>query len=157
MRKQSLFPSILALLLVLPVGAASAQSHQKSLKGVRAQAASGATVTIRVCNRSNDPALVAISYIKVGESRFINEGWFRVNAGACKDLAETGNAHFYAYADVVDKDRHWGGSHDLCVEYPGPYEFYTSASDTCRSGQETRGFVPMEATDTGTYTWNLDP
>lgn len=148
----------MALLFALPSAAPQAQDVRKSLKGAAAQPArSAATVTIRVCNRTSDTALVALSYIKVGESRFVNAGWYRVEPGDCDDLAETDNAHFYAYADVDGEDRFWGGNHDLCVEYPGPYEFYTSTNDTCDSDQEVRAFVTMTATEAGTYTWNLDP
>lgn len=114
-------------------------------------------LTIRVCNRSADDALVALSYVPPGENRFLNEGWFRVEPGECKNLAKTDNANFYAYADVDGTDRYWGGSHDLCVEYPGPYEFYSTGSDYCEADQDVKGFVPMTAKEPGTYTWNLDP
>lgn len=148
----------MALLFAIPAASPLAQDSRKSLKGAAAQAArSAATVTIRVCNRTSDTALVALSYIKVGESRFVNAGWWRIAPGACDDLVDTDNAHFYAYADVDGEDRYWGGSHNLCVEYPGPYEFYSGSGDYCDSDQEVRGFVTMTATETGTYTWNLDP
>lgn len=114
-------------------------------------------IQLKVCNRSNDDALVAVSYIPLDEKRFYNRGWFRVNAGQCHELVETRNSNFYFYADVVGKDRHWGGSHNLCVQYPGPYNFYSDGSGYCDEGQETRGFSPAKANEFGTFTWNLDP
>jgi len=114
------------------------------------------TIQLRVCNRSGSNAMVAVSYIPVGEERFYNRGWFRVNAGECHDIVETGNSNFYFYADVEGDDSHWGGSHKLCVEYPGPYNFYSTSSQYCGSNQEVRGFQPASMEEPGTFTWYLD-
>lgn len=135
---------MLALGLLAAATAQPAQAEEGLLK-------------LRVCNRSSDAALVAISYVPVGSSKFRNEGWFRVNPGECKQLAETDNATWYGYADVVGKDRHWGGNWDLCVQYPGPYDFWSTGSEYCESWQEVRGFVVMTAKEGGDFTWNLDP
>jgi len=120
--------------------------------------ATRATVDLKVCNYSGRDATVAVSYVEVGSGRFINRGWFDVYNGACIDLVSTDNANFYMYADAVDgSGRSWAGSHALCVQYPGPYTFWSDGTDTCPTGYETRNFVPMHADKAGPYTWTLDP
>lgn len=158
----------LAAVSALAVGLSSipgaADAQQKSFKGNRgaapaAPAARGSQglLKIQVCNRSRDGASVALSFIEPGDEQFINRGWFSVRAGECKVLGETDNATFYGYADVDGTDRFWGGNHSLCVEYPGPYTFYTSRDGYCTSSQDVRDFVVLTATEPGTFTWNLDP
>lgn len=117
-----------------------------------------ATVDIRVCNNSGRNASVAISYVEVGSGRFINRGWYEVANGACTNLVTTNNSNFYMYGDAMDgSGRRWSGGHALCVQYPGPYTFWSDGGTTCPSGYETRDFVPLHAESTGTYTWTLDP
>lgn len=117
-----------------------------------------ATVDIRVCNESGRDATAAVSYVEVGSGRFINRGWYDVANGACTNLVTTDNANFYLYADASDgSGRSWSGNHALCVQYPGPYTFWSDGSDTCPTGYETRDFVVMRADDVGAYTWTLDP
>ena len=117
-----------------------------------------ATVDIRVCNESGRNATTAISYVEVGTGRFINRGWYNVNDGACTELVSTDNANFYMYADAMDgSGRAWRGNHSLCVQYPGPYTFWSDGSDTCPTGYETRDFVVLHADDVGAYTWTLEP
>lgn len=116
------------------------------------------TVDIRVCNSSGRPASVAISYVEVGSGRFINRGWYEVADGACKGLVTTDNSNFYMYGDAMDgSGRSWSGSHTLCVQYPGPYTFWSDGGTTCPSGYETRNFVPLRTDTAGTYTWTLNP
>jgi uncharacterized membrane protein len=117
-----------------------------------------ATVDVEVCNRSGRNSTVAISYVEIGTSRFINRGWYEVADGACTSLVSTDNANFYMYGDTVDgSGRTWSGDHALCVQYPGPYTFWSDGADTCPAGYETRDFVVLHAEETGTYTWTLDP
>jgi len=146
-----------ALAALAGASAASGQDWGDEDSHSAASSKTSQAIQLRVCNRSGDDALVAVSYIPVGESRFVNRGWFPVGAGECGDIAQTNNSNFYFYADVVDQDSHWGGSHSLCVEYPGPYDFYTAGSDYCDSGQETRDFVSASRQEPGTFTWDLDP
>lgn len=114
-------------------------------------------VNLRVCNSSGRNATVAVSYVQVGESRFMNRGWYDVANGECKNIVDTDNANFYFYADATDgSGRNWQGSHNLCVEYPGPYTFYSGGTE-CGSHQELRGFVPFSAQEGGSWTWTLDP
>lgn len=116
------------------------------------------TVDLRVCNHSGRNATVAVSYVEVGQTRFINRGWYDVAAGACTELVSTDNANFYFYADATDgSGRNWQGSHTLCVEYPGPYVFHSNGSSECDAGQELRNFSAFSADDYGPWTWNLDP
>lgn len=116
------------------------------------------TVELRVCNNSGRNATVAVSYVEVGASQFINRGWYDVADGACENLVTTDNANFYFYADATDgSGRRWQGNHSLCVEYPGPYTFHSDGSTECKSWQEVRNFVPASASEPGVYTWTLDP
>ncbi len=162
-----------ALAVLVPVSGAEANNTKGAVKGAAPRSSApasapsnngnngnrgngGGRLDIEVCNRSDDNASVALSFMEVGENRFINRGWFTVRAGRCEVLATTGNATFYAYADVEGTDRAWEGNHSLCVQYPGPYTFYTSG-EYCAEGQVTRKFTVMTASEAGKYTWNLDP
>lgn len=115
-------------------------------------------IEVQVCNRSGRDAQVAISYIQPGESRFINRGWYKVENGDCSVIAKTRNAHFYLYADADDgSGLAWQGDFPICVEYPGPYTFYSSGDDYCGDDQELRQFVAIKSEEPGRHTWNLDP
>ena len=117
-----------------------------------------ATVDLRVCNQSGRDATVAVSYVEVGTGRFVNRGWYEVANGACSALVSTDNANFYMYADATDgSGRSWSGNHALCVQYPGPYTFWSTGGEYCDEGQEVKNFVAMHADQTGDYTWTLDP
>lgn len=117
-----------------------------------------ATVDIQVCNESGRNGTVAISYVEVGTNQFINRGWYEVADGTCESIVSTDNANFYMYGDTLDgSGRSWSGNHALCVQYPGPYTFWSDGSDTCPAGYEIRNFVVMHADETGTYTWTLHP
>ena len=155
--KTHLFAAAMAVSLAAGMpGVAAAQSKPGMTKGGPAVAA--ATVDVRVCNRSGRNGTVAISYVEVGTGRFINRGWYEVANGACRELVSTDNANFYMYGDTLDgSGRTWAGNHALCVQYPGPYTFWSDSSDACPSGYETRNFVVIHAEEAGSYTWNLDP
>lgn len=118
-------------------------------------AAAQAVVTIRVCNDSRWDALVAVSYMPRGDSRWLNRGWTRVNRGACRVVGETNNANFYLYADRVGASGYWGGNNNLCVEYPGPYSFYNVGSMTCSPAQRSVPFRRIHVSSGGTYDWRL--
>lgn len=118
----------------------------------------GATVDIQVCNESGRNASVAVSYVEVGSGQFINRGWYEVYNGNCTSIVSTDNANFYMYADATDgSGRSWSGHHALCVEYPGPYTFWSTGGEYCDDHQEVKNFVPMTADHVGVYTWTLDP
>lgn len=139
----------LCLALAAGPGPAAAQKGPSSGDG---------EIVIRVCNNTNDSARVALSYQPVGSGQFYNEGWYGVPSRSCQDLARTGNAYIYGYAEVEnDGSRYWSGDHPLCVQYPGPYAFWSTGSAYCETGQDLRNFVVMHAEDFGVYTWTLDP
>lgn len=151
---------ILAAALVVagapaPADAQTKPGSQPYKPGVSEAAA---TIDLKVCNYSGRSATVAVSYVQVGESRFMNRGWYDVANGACRDLVTTDNANFYFYADATDgSGRSWKGTHTLCVEYPGPYTFYSTGGSECATGQDTRDFSPFHADEPGSWTWTLDP
>jgi len=155
MRTPILAATLAASVAAWHPGAAVAQTKP----GMTAPApARPATVDVRVCNSSGRDGTVAISYVEVGTGRFINRGWYVVNNGACTELVSTDNANFYMYGDTLDgSGRTWSGNHALCVQYPGPYTFWSDGGDTCPAGYETRNFVVMHADDVGPYTWTLEP
>jgi len=153
---------LIAITTAAALGAAPAAWAQAkpsgSTAGVAGAGASRPTVDLRVCNNSGRGASVAVSYVEVGSSQFINRGWYEVANGACEAIVSTDNANFYFYADATDgSGRSWKGGHNLCVEYPGPYTFHSTGETECASWQELRGFVPAHAEEPGQYTWNLDP
>jgi uncharacterized membrane protein len=114
-------------------------------------------IVVRVCNNTNDNARVALSYQPVGSAQFYNEGWYGVPSRSCQDLVRTGNAYIYGYAEVENNGAlYWSGDHPLCVEYPGPYAFWTGNSTYCAAHQELRNFVVLHAEDFGTFTWDLN-
>ncbi|KFN50327.1 DUF1036 domain-containing protein [Arenimonas composti] len=159
MSRTAILAAASVLLAGLAIAPESADAQNKRFKGSSAPAArsSEGLLKIQVCNRSRQGASVALSFIEPGDTEFINRGWFTVRAGECKILGQTDNATFYGYADVEGTDRFWGGNHTLCVEYPGPYTFYTARDGYCTASQDTRDFVVLTATEAGTFTWNLDP
>jgi uncharacterized membrane protein len=124
----------------------------------KAPGEAGSEIVFRVCNNTNDPARVAVSYQPVGNNQFYNEGWYGVPSRSCQDIVRTGNAYIYGYAEVEnDGSRYWAGDHPLCVQYPGPYAFWSTNSQYCGAGQELRNFVAMHVDEFGVYTWTLDP
>ncbi len=79
-------------------------------------------------------------------------------ARSCQDVANTSNGYFYAYAEVEgDSTRYWNGDVPLCVQYPGPYEFWSLGHTSCDSRQVLQYFVPLHSEQWGVYTWTLDP
>jgi len=123
------------------------------------QAAAQSTIDISVCNRTRNDALVAISYQPVGSkpTDWKNQGWFTVYSGDCAYIASTATANFYLYAEVYGNSSvYWGGRHNLCVVYPGPFDYWNRGGN-CKRGQSAVPFVPLTAGQYGPYTWNLDP
>lgn len=121
-----------------------------------AQAAS--TVTLRVCNHTDESVLVGSSYIPIGGSDWRNKGWTKVNAGDCEDIFKTTNRTFYARAEVKgDSDHYWGSDIKQCVEYPGPYDFYTRSEDTTCPEGEPQQFTTFHSDGRSVYVWNLTP
>ena len=140
------------------VVASLALASNSAIAQVKQNKPTTATVDIRVCNESGRNATVAISYVEIGTGQFINRGWYEVANGSCTSLVSTDNANFYMYGDTLDgSGRSWSGNHPLCVQYPGPYTFWSDGGDTCPVGYEIKNFVPMTAAEVGAYTWTLQP
>jgi len=140
------------------VVASLALAPNSAIAQVKQNKPTTATVDIRVCNESGRNATVAISYVEIGTGQFINRGWYEVANGSCTSLVSTDNANFYMYGDTLDgSGRSWSGNHPLCVQYPGPYTFWSDGGDTCPVGYEIKNFVPMTAAEVGAYTWTLQP
>ncbi len=115
--------------------------------------------TLRVCNNTNKPALVASSYIPVGRSDWRNVGWTPVAPKSCREnLFTTDNNNVYLRAEVRgDSSQYWGSDIDQCVDYPGPYDFYTGSDDTtCPQGMPEK-FTTINTEGKVAFTWNLDP
>jgi len=120
--------------------------------------ANASTITLRTCNNTRHSVLVASSYIPVGGSDWRNVGWTRVNAHSCMSLFRTNNRTFYARAEIRgDSSRYWGSDIKQCVEYPGPYDFYTGSEDTTCPEGEPQEFTTFHSDGRSVYIWNLDP
>jgi len=116
------------------------------------------TVDISVCNKTRHDVLVAISFqpVGAGANDWLNKGWFTVLRGDCAYIASTENGNFYAYAEKYgDSSTYWGGKHSLCVQYPGPYEFWSKRS--CSRNQDAVPFTSLNTAQFGPYTWTLTP
>jgi uncharacterized membrane protein len=123
-----------------------------------AQARGSNTVTLRACNHTDDTVLVAASFIPIGGSDWRNKGWTRVGAGGCEDIFKTTNRTFYARAEVKgDSDQYWGSDIKQCVEYPGPYDFFTASEDTTCPEGEPAEFTTFHSDGRAVYVWNLNP
>ncbi len=116
-------------------------------------------LSLQVCNKSGRAATVAASFMEHGSGDWVIRGWFAVESGACTTIGSTDNANFYMYAETLNSgDLTWGGDHDLCVQYPGPFTVHGAGSGrTCTEDEELRGFQPLQAEESGTYTWTLNP
>lgn len=125
---------------------------------VACSAQAGAT-TLRVCNNTNQPALVASSYIPVGQSDWRNVGWTSVAPRSCREgLFTTNNNTVYLRAEVRgDSSQYWGTDIQQCVDYPGPYDFYTRSDDTTCPQGTPEGFTTIDTEGKEAFTWNLDP
>ena len=141
---------------ILGLAAAVGLAGFAALAATPASAAS--TVTLRACNNTRDTVLVGSSYIPIGGSDWRNKGWTRVNAGSCLDIFKTTNRTFYARAEVKgDSDQFWGADISQCVEYPGPYDFYTRSEDTTCPEGEPQKFTTFHSDGRAVYIWNLNP
>jgi len=115
-------------------------------------------ITLRACNHTNDTVLVASSYIPLDGSDWRNKGWTQVGAGECEDIFRTTNRTFYARAEVKgDSNQYWGSDIKQCVEYPGPYDFYTKSEDTTCPEGEPQEFTTFHSDGRSVYVWNLNP
>jgi uncharacterized membrane protein len=125
---------------------------------VATPASAASTVTLRACNHTDSTVMVASSYIPVGGSDWRNKGWTPVSAGQCLDIFKTKNWTFYARAEVKgDTESYWGTDIKQCVEYPGPYDFYTKSEDTTCPEGEPADFTTFKSDGRPVYVWNLKP
>lgn len=143
------FLSALAVSGLLLADGQSSQMGHSSNSGV---------ITLRACNKVQNTVLVATSYIPVGGSNWLNNGWTRIEPGNCSDVLRTTNKTFYARAEVLnDSSSYWGSDIQQCVEYPGPYNFYTKSEDTTCPEGEPQEFTTFHSDGSPTYVWNLNP
>jgi uncharacterized membrane protein len=123
-----------------------------------AGATQASAVTLRACNHTKDAVLVAGSYIPPGGEKWRNKGWTRVNAGGCQNVFQTTNNTFYVRAEVKgDSSQFWGSDIMQCVEYPGPYDFYTGSDDTTCPEGEPQKFTTIHSDGRPVFVWNLNP
>jgi uncharacterized membrane protein len=121
-------------------------------------AAARGPITLRACNNTRQTVLVASSYIPVGGADWRNKGWTKVRAHSCSNIFRTNNRTFYARAEVRGhSNRFWGHDIKQCVEYPGPYDFYTGSDDTTCPEGEPQQFTTFHSDGRSAFVWNLDP
>jgi uncharacterized membrane protein len=141
---------------ILGVVAAAGLAGLAALASTPAQAAS--VITLQVCNHTDKTVVVASSFIPIGGSDWRNKGWQPVHAGACQDIFKTTNRTFYARAEEKNNsDSFWGHGIQQCVEYPGPYDFFTASSDTTCPEGEPAEFTTFHSDGRPVYKWDLTP
>ena len=114
-----------------------------------------ANISIRVCNESVLPAIVAVSYTPEGDSRFVTRGWAAIASGACSTLATTMNRRFYLYGVTTDgTNREWSGDIGTCVRSE-PFFEYVPTGGTCLPGQTLRQFHTHTAEGLGEAVWRM--
>ena len=120
--------------------------------------AAAKTITLRACNHTDTAVMIGSSFIPLGGSDWRNKGWTQVNPGQCSDIFQTANYTFYARAEVKgDSDSYWGTDIKQCVEYPGPYDFFTGSDDTSCPEGEPADFTTFKSDGSPVYVWNLNP
>lgn len=121
-------------------------------------ARAASAITLRACNHTDQTVLVGSSYIPIGGSDWRNKGWTEVDAGECDDIFKTENRTFYARAEVKGiSEQYWGTDIKQCVEYPGPYDFYTGSNETTCPEGEPAEFTTFHSDGRAIYVWNLNP
>ena len=149
----------------MPLGLLAVAALASTLSGSPAaapapylQMAANTTVTLRACNHTAKTLLVASSFIPVRASDWRNKGWTTVGAHACVNIFETENHTFYVRAEVKGhSDQSWGHDIAQCVEYPGPYDFFTKSSDTSCPEGEPAQFSTIHAGNGPVFVWDLNP
>jgi len=114
------------------------------------------TFTLRVCNNTEDPAMLAIIHrIGVNDRRFVVKGWFSIEPG-CNEASEIPKGHFYFFAFVPGKEAYWGGDRaNTCVSNRGNFERVAMPNYSCRDGEVLVPFAEIEVTQ-DVHTINLD-
>jgi hypothetical protein len=148
----------MAIGFVGAIGFSAAQADSSQTPHHRGGGSGGGhNVTMRACNHTGNILMVAASFIPVGGTDWRNKGWTSVGAGQCLDIFETSNYTFYARAEVKgDSDTSWGTDIKQCVEYPGPYDFYTGSNDTSCPEGEPADFSTFKSDGNPVYVWNLN-
>jgi uncharacterized membrane protein len=118
--------------------------------------AQSGTFTLRVCNNSEDPAMLAIIHrLGVNDRRFVVKGWFNLEPG-CSEASEFPKGYFYFFAFVPGKEAYWGGDHpNTCVSNGGNFERVATPNYTCRDGEVLMPFAEIQVTQ-DVHTINLD-
>ena len=112
-------------------------------------------ISIRACNAGGLPALVAVSYIPEGDSRFVTRGWTAIASGTCSTLATTINSRFYLYGVTTDgTNREWAGDVGTCVRLEHFFE-YVPTGQTCLPGQVIRMFHRHIREESGEAVWTM--
>lgn len=114
------------------------------------------TFTLRVCNNTEDPAMLAIIHrLGVNDRRFVVKGWFNLEPG-CSDASGFPKGFFYFFAFVPGKDAYWGGDRgNTCVSNGGNFERVATPNYSCRDGEVLVPFAEIHVTQ-DVHTINLD-
>ena len=114
------------------------------------------TFTLRVCNNTEDPAMLAIIHrIGVNDRRLVVKGWFNLDPG-CHEASEIPKGYFYFYAFVPGKEAYWGGDRaNTCVSNRGNFERVAMPNYSCGDGEVLVPFAEIQVTQ-DVHTINLD-
>ena len=114
------------------------------------------TFTLRVCNNTEDPAMLAIIHrAGVNDRHFVVKGWFNLEPG-CNESSGFPKGYFYFFAFVPGKEAYWGGDRaNTCVSNRGNFERVAMPNYSCRDGEVLVPFAEIEVTQ-DVHTINLD-
>ena len=114
------------------------------------------TFTLRVCNNTEDGAMLAIIHrLGVNDRRFVVKGWFNLEPG-CSESSEFPKGFFYFFAFVPGKETYWGGDHaNTCVSNRENFERVAMPNYSCRDGEVLMPFAEIHVSQ-DVHTINLD-
>jgi uncharacterized membrane protein len=136
--------------------ALSAACLALGLTSVGSSKAEPGTFTLRVCNNTEDPAMLAIIHrLGADDRRFVVKGWFNLEPG-CSEASEFPKGYFYFFAFVPGKEAYWGGDRaNTCVSNRGNFERVATPNYSCPEGEVLMPFAEIHVTQ-DVHTINLD-
>jgi uncharacterized membrane protein len=118
-------------------------------------AAQPGTFTLRVCNNTEDSAMLAIIHrLGADDRRFVVKGWFNLEPG-CNEASGIPKGFFYFFAFVPGKEAYWGGDRSNTCVGKGNFERMPTPNYNCKNGEVLMPFAEIEVTQ-DIHTLNLD-
>lgn len=120
--------------------------------------AESAQAELKVCNRSNRTAYIAVGY-GVGDDRWRSEGWYEINPKKCEVVIDsdlTPGDYYYLYGGDRGDSWVWEGNtnQNFCVHPTDEFKYVAKGDGCGRNGSELRPFFEIKV-DSSSYTMNL--